>query len=241
MKRLLILVPVLAVFSSAVLAQTSQGPSLVISKENRRLSVSASGHAEADPDIADLNVGFVVYASTLQAVHKSAGDTSNAIIKAMLDAGASKSEIQSQSQRVSRLNDNEVKQQKGMRFSVTQSWAVSVAPKDAALILDAAVNAGANQSGDITWRMKSDIALDTEAVRKATERARAIGSALAEGMGVTLGKPLFVTNNISSNVTPRGYAYAGNAAMELKRTQPLAIETQRVERDASVEIVFAIE
>ncbi|HEV2578517.1 MAG TPA: SIMPL domain-containing protein [Acidobacteriaceae bacterium] len=238
MKRWAILVSMLSVFSSAVFAQTSQGPSLVISKENRTLSVSAPGHAEADPDIADLNVGFVVYASTLQAAYKAAGDTSNAIVKAMLDAGASKSEIQSRSQRVSRLSDYE---KKGMRFSITQDWAVRVAPKDAALILDAAVNAGANQSGDITWRMKSDIPLDTEAIRKASERARAIAAALAEGMGVTLGKPLFVTNNVSSGVTPRVYGYAGNAAMELKRTQPLAIETQRVERDATVEIVYALE
>ena len=240
MKRCVILIPWLWLLSSPAPAQTLQGPSLVISKENRTLSVSASGHAEADPDVADLNIGFVVYGGNLKAAYKSAGDTSNAIVKAMLDAGASKNEIQSRTQRVSRLNDYEIKEQKGARFSVTQNWTVSVAPKDAALILDAAVNAGANQSGDITWRLKSDTTLDTEAIRRATERARAIAVALAEGMGVTLGKPLFVTNNVSSGiVVPR--AYSVSAQLANKATQPLAIETQRVERDASVEVVFAIE
>jgi len=229
----------LLILPVSMLAQTAQAPSLVISKENRTISVSASDHAEAEPDIADLNVGFVVYAQSLQAAYKAAGETSNAIVKAMLDAGAAKSEIQSQSQRVSRLSDYEIKQQKGMRFGVTQSWTVSVAPKDAALILDAAVNAGANQSGDIAWRLKSDTALDTEAIRKATERARAMAAALAQSMGVTLGKPLFATNTTATGVI-RPMAYA-RAKVTTEANQPLAIEAQRVERDATVDIVFAIE
>lgn len=229
----------LLILPASILAQTVQPPSLVIGKDNRTLSVSATDHAEADPDIADLSIGFVVYGQTLDAAYKSGGDTSNAIMKAMLDAGAAKTDIQSRSQRVSRLSDYEIKQQKGMRFSVTQSWTVSAPPKNAALILDAAVNAGANQSGDINWRMKSSTALDTEAIRKATERARAMAAALAESMGVTLGKPLFATNTTSPAIRPVAYARA--APMTAEATQPLAIEAQRVERDATVEIVYAIE
>lgn len=241
MKRCLFLIPLLCLLPPPAPAQTSQGPSLIISKENRTLSVSASGHAEADPDVADLNVGFVAYGGNLKAAYKSASDTSNAIVKAMLDAGASKDEIQSQSQRVSRLSDYEIKEQKGARFSVTQNWTVSVAPKDAALILDAAVTAGANQSGDITWRLKSDITLDTEAIRKATERARAVAAALAEGMGVTLGKPIFVTNNVNSGIVPMNGFGGGQFELKARAAQPLAIQTQRVQRDASVQVVYAIE
>lgn len=230
----------LLILPASVLAQTAQPPSLVISKDSRTLSVSATDHAEADPDIADLSVGYVVYGQTLEAAYKAGGDTSNAIVKAMLDAGAAKTDIQSRSQRVSRLNDYEIKQQKGMRFSVTQSWTVSVPPKNAALILDAAINAGANESGDINWRMKSSTSLDTEAIRKATARARAMAAALAESMSVTLGKPLFATNTTAPGVI-RPMAYAARAKVATDATQPLDIEAQRVERDATVEIVYAIE
>ena len=182
--------------ASVVSAQTPSAPSLQINKDNRTLTVSASDHAEADADVADLNVGFVAYGQTLQAAYKSASDTSNAIVKAMVDAGATRAEMQSRSQRVSRLSDAETKTRRGMQYSVVQSWTVSVDPKTAALILDAAVQAGANQSGDIIWRMKNSVALDGEAVRRATERAHAIGAAMAKGMGVALGKPLYATNSV---------------------------------------------
>src|ERR1700712_895081 len=93
-------------------AQTISGPSLQITKDNRTLSVSASDHAEADPEVADIHIGFTPYGVTLPAAYTSASDTSNAIGKAMLDAGAQKTDIQSRSQNVSRLQDYEMKQQK---------------------------------------------------------------------------------------------------------------------------------
>jgi uncharacterized protein YggE len=212
-----------------------------ITKDNRTISISASEHAEADPEIADLHIGFTVYGPTLPEAYKQASETSNGIVKALLAAGAQKQQIQSQSQQVARLQDYEIKTQKGMKFRVQQSWTVSVPPKDAALILDAAIQSGANQGGDINWRMKSRTALDTEATRLATEKAHALAAELARGMGVTLGKPLYATNSVSNNYSgPRPMmAFARQA--DDKAPAPLAIEAQRVESTATVEIVYAIE
>jgi uncharacterized protein YggE len=212
-----------------------------ITKDNRTLSISASEHAEADPEIADLHIGFTVYGPTLPEAYKQASETSNGIMKAILAAGAQKQEIQSQSQQVARLQDYEIKTQKGMKFRVQQSWTVSIAPKDAALILDAAIQSGANQSGDINWRMKSRTALDTEATRLATEKAHALAAELARAMGVTLGKPLYATNSVSNIYPgPRPVMYAMAKSAEAA-SAPLAIEAQRVESTATVEIVYAIE
>lgn len=224
-------------------AQVTDGATLQINKENRTISVSASDHAEADPEIADLHVGFTTYGATLQSAYASASDTSNTIVKAMLNAGAPQSAIQSQSQRVTRLDDYETKTRKGMKFSVQQSWTVSVAPKDAALILNAAIEAGANQSGEIVWRMKNSVALDGEAIERATERAKALATELAKGLGVTLGKLLYATNSVGLGsavnfATLNGFV-GGNA--QRVSVAPLAIEAQRVERTATVQIVFAIE
>jgi len=224
-------------------AQTAENPSIQINKDNRTISISATDHAEADPDVADLHVGFTVYGPTLQEAYKAASESSNGITKAMLDAGATRPEIQSQSQRVSRLSDYEIKTQKGMKFSVQQSWTVSVDPKNAALILDAAVQAGANQSGDINWRMKNSITLDSEAIRLATEHARALAAELAKGMGVTLGKALYATNSISNGfIAPRVRSFAMMSdSVEAKTAAPLAIEAQRVQSTATVQIIYAIE
>jgi uncharacterized protein len=225
----------------ATIAQTAENPSIQINKDNRTISISATDHAEADPDVADLHVGFTVYGPTLQEAYKAASESSNGITKAMLDAGATRPEIQSQSQRVSRLSDYEIKTQKGMKFSVQQSWTVSVDPKNAPLILDAAVQAGANQSGDINWRMKNSIALDGQAVRLATEHAHALAVELAKGLDVTLGKPLYATNSVSSNfIGPRPMMSFAKSA-EGGAPAPLAIEAQRVQSTATVQIIYAIE
>ena len=237
-------VAALLLTAGIVSAQNPSPTSLQINKDNRTLTVTASDHAEADADVADLNVGFVAYGQTLPAAYKSASDTSNAIVKAMIDAGATRAEIQSRSQRVSRLSDAETKTRRGMQYSVVQSWTVSVDPKTAALILDAAVQAGANQSGDIDWRMKDSVALDAEAVRRATERAHAIGAAMAKGMGAALGKPLYATNSVNDFRFPGAATMNAYSMMARKKDvapAPLDVEARRVEKTATVEIIYAIE
>jgi uncharacterized protein YggE len=225
-------------------AQSTPGATLQINKENRTISVSASDHAEAEPEVADLHVGFTTYGATLQSAYKSASDTSNTIVKAMMDAGAPSSAIQSNSQRVARLDDFELKTRKGMKFSVEQSWTVSVEPKDAALILDAAIQTGANQSGEINWRMKNSVALETQAITRATERAKALAIGLAKAMDVSLGKPIYATNVVSEGVSASLLSmngFVGGKDRLQPAAAPLAIESQRVERTATVQIVFAIE
>ncbi|SFS17113.1 hypothetical protein SAMN05421771_3055 [Granulicella pectinivorans] len=237
-----IFVAPLLLASSLLSAQTVNSPSLAITKDNRTLSVSASDHAEAEPEVAEIHIGFTAYGMTLPETYKAASATSNGIVKALVDAGAQKSEIQSQSQQVARLQDYEVKAQKGMKFRVQQSWTVSVAPKDAALVLDAAIQAGANQSGDINWRMKNSVALDTEAIRRATERARLMATELAKGMGVTLGKPLYATNTVSNGlIAPRMMMSAMARSANSDQVAPLSIEAQRVQSEATVQVIYAIE
>jgi uncharacterized protein YggE len=228
-------------------AQAQQVPTYQISKESRTLTISATDHAEADPDVADLHIGFTTYGPTLKATYKSASDTSNLIVKAMLDAGAHQTDIQSRSQRVSRLSDYEIKAQHGQKYSVRQSWTVSTAPDAAALILDAAIQSGANDSGNITWRMKSSIPLEAEAIHRATTRAQALAAELAKSLGITLGKPLYATNTMQGDVPYiNGFAANAVAGLPLDKERfaaptPLAIEAQRVERTATVNVVFALE
>jgi uncharacterized protein YggE len=128
-----------------------------------------------------------------------------------------------------------------MKFSVQQSWTVSVAPNEAALILDAAIDAGANQSGDINWRMRDSSALELQAIHQATQHALAMAGELAKTMGVTMVKPLYATNSVESGtVMPRMKAFAMAGAAAFAPT-PLAIETQRVQSTANVQIIYGIE
>lgn len=229
----------LCVFTAA--AQTPQAPSIQINEANRTISVSADEHAEADADTADLHIGYTVYGATLPETYKTASDTSNTIVKAITSAGAKRSDIQSQTQNVSRLNDYEMKQQKGAKFRVTQSWTVSLAPNEAAAVLDAAIQAGANQSGDIEWKLKNNSALDAEAIRRATARTHVLAEELAKGLGATLGKALYATNNVNNSVVaPRVMSFAMRKA-EPEGAAPLAVEPQRVRSEANVLVVYALQ
>ena len=106
------------------------------------------------------------------------------MVKALIAAGAKKSEIQSQSQSVQALSEYEVKnltsQHKGAKYRAGQSWTVRVEPSEVGKIIDAAVQAGANETGQVDWLMKDSTQLEREAVDRATARA----TALAEEMAV---------------------------------------------------------
>jgi hypothetical protein len=65
---------------------------------------------------------------------------------------------------------------------------------------------------------------------------------LAKGMNVTLGKPIYATNTVSASVVgPRFMANAMARVSDTNQQAPLAIEAQRVESTATVQIIYAIE
>ena len=107
-------------------------------------------------------------------------------------------------------------------------------------ILDIAVTNGANSSGQIDWTVKDERALEEQALDRAAARARANAEVLAKGMGVKLGSLIYVSNSLSGGgIYPRPMMAMAKAAEA--PSQPLAIEPQKVTRDANVYAVFAIE
>src|SRR5205823_4937310 len=65
---------------------------------------------------------------------------------------------------------------------------------DAAKILDLAVKAGANQSGQIDWSLKDENTPQAEAAGKALQRARTVAGEMAKGLNVKLGALLYANN-----------------------------------------------
>lgn len=124
---------------------------------------------------------------------------------------------------------------------------MSVDPKNAAVVLDAAVQVGANDSGQIDWRMKSSVALDAEAIRRATVRAKAMAESLASASGVTLGAPVYATNSVSGELLLSGNMALNKLSPGFARgyadvqTAPLSVEPQRVDRTATVQIIYALQ
>src|ERR1700710_990174 len=149
-------------------AIASSAQTIQVSKENRTISVTATDKITAMADVATVHVGFIAYGPSSDAAYANGSRTSNAIVKALTAAGIPSASIESENQSVAPVQNYEVEKltdaEKAQRkFQVTQSWTVRTNANDAARVLDLAVKAGANQSGQIDWSFKDENAPEAEA------------------------------------------------------------------------------
>ncbi len=223
----------LAGWTLAVAQQPGQ-PQLKIEPTNRTLTVSAENTVTVEPDVAILHVGFETQPTDAKSAYAAGTAASNAIINAIKQAGVPESAIRSEWQHLNSVYD------KPHKFTLQQQWTVRVKPERAAEILDVAVTAGANNSGQIDWAVENEQALQDKALEGAAARVRAQAAVLARGMGVKLGTLVYVSNQVSSPVMPVRM-YAMKAAPMAGAPQPLAIEPHKVSSSANVYAVFAIE
>ena len=227
---------ILAAAALPVAAQQAGQPQLKIDSTNRTLTVTASDSVIVEPDIAILHIGFETQPAGAKDAYASGAQTANAIIDALKQAGVLESAIHSESQYLQR--DYSVP--KSHKFILAEQWTVKTTPKRAAELLDVAITAGANSSGQIEWTVSDERGLENQALDKAAERAKANASELATGMGVRLGVLIYVSNEVSRPATPF-FAIDRVASAAKAAPPPLAIEPQKVTRSASIYAVYAIE
>ena len=120
-------------------------------------------------------------------------------------AGAKKDDIQSEVQELGETQffNNpplpSAAERQAKAFHLHQSWTVRVAADDAAKLLDVAVRAGANDSGQIDWQLADPNAAQAEAAAKAIQRAQTQAKAMASGLGVHLGDLLYASNQVEGS------------------------------------------
>ncbi len=242
---------IFAIASTCCLIATSAySQQIQVNKSNRTLAITASDSASVMADTATIHVGFVVYAPDAQTAYAKGSETSNAIAKALTAAGIAKPEIQSESQNISETPQYELEklppaEQAQKKFQLRQSWTVKTKADDAARVLNTAVNAGANQSGQIDWTVADENGLEAQAAGKALARARAIAAQMAQGLGIKLGDLIYASNQNPEPPRPimmrAMSAGVGAGAAQASEPPPLAINPRRVERSATVYAVFSIE
>jgi len=234
----------------AVALVASAAPSLTqtiqVNKENRTIAITATDKVTAIADQATLHIGFIAYGPDSNTAYANGSRVSNAIVKALTDAGIPKESIQSESQQITPVQNYQIDKlteaQKAQRqFQVQQSWTVKEPAADAAKTLDLAVKAGANQSGQIDWGFKDENAPEAEAAAKALKRAHAQAEQMATSLNAKLGSLLYASNEVQPS-SPRPMMRAMAAApMAMEKVQPLAINAREIEKSATVYAVFAIE
>lgn len=230
--------------TAAVGAQTIQ-----VDRNNRTIAITASDKVSAEADTAIVTVGFQIYAPDASTAYSQGSALSNAILDALKKAGVADKAIESQDQKLNYTefppDDKSMPEQRAQKqFTLMQSWTVTCGATDAAKVLHLAVEAGANQSGNIDWDLRDRNGLQAQAAAKALVHARAVAAQMAAGLNAHLGALIY-----ASNQTPV-QRFVNTVNTEMASTimtkpapppPPLAIRPQQVEESATVYAVFAIE
>jgi len=227
------------------LAMTAPAQTIQVSKENRTIAITATDKVIVLADVATIHIGFTAYGPDSDSAYATGSRSSNAIVKALTTAGVPNDSIESENQNVSPVQDYQTDkltpaEKVQRKFQVTQSWTVRTNANDAAKVLDLAVKAGANQSGQIDWSLKDENAPESEAASKALQRARTVAAEMAKGLNTNLGALLYASNETQAE-PPRPLMRAMAAAPMAQKVEPLAINPRQIEKTATVYAVFAIE
>lgn len=247
MKRILLGISCAVLFCTAtVSAQTIQ-----VDKNNRTIAVTASDKASAEADTAVVTVGFQLYAPDAVTAYSKGSTVSNAIMDALKKAGVADKAIESQDQRLNYTefsgDDKSTPEQRAAKlFTLQQNWTVTCAAADAAKVLHVAVEAGANQSGNIEWDLKDRNGLQAQAAAKALVHARSVAAQMAAGLNAHLGSLIYAGNQTPMSRFYNGVLNTESASLASKPVPPpppapLAIRPQQIEETATVYAVFAIE
>jgi len=225
---------------------SSQAQTIQVNRENRTIAITATDKVTAIADQATLHVGFIAYGPDSNTAYANGSKLSNAIVKALTDAGVPKDAIQSENQQIAPVQnyqlDKLTEAQKAQRqFQVNQSWTIKMEAADAAKALDVAVKAGANQSGQIEWGFKDENAPETQAAAKALKRAHTQAEQMASSLNAKLGSLLYASNEVQPSGPGPMFRGMTAAPMAMEKVQPLAINPREVEKTATVYAVFAIE
>ncbi len=219
-----------------------------VNKDNRTIAITTNDTAKANADTAMVHIGFTDYATDAQGAYAAGSRTSAAIVRALTDGGVAKESIQSEAQSVGEVEPFQTQnltpeQREKRRYRVTQSWTVRTPAADAARVLNLAVNAGANNSGQIEWNVADENALQAQAAGQALQQARQIAEQMAKGLGAQLGTLIYASNEApASDGGPHPLRMMkSESAPTAASTAPLSISPQQVTRSATVYAVFALQ
>ncbi|HKW90135.1 MAG TPA: SIMPL domain-containing protein [Candidatus Acidoferrales bacterium] len=221
-----------------------------INRQNRTIEVVVSETVRVEPDIALVTLGCVSYGDTHDEAYQSNLDTSDRVIKALLDAGLSKDQIESNAIELNESNsidDLSHPTQKGHKFVAHQSWNIRVKAADAQKIIDIAVQAGANGIENVSWDVSDMEVLEAKARAAAMKKARAIAEEIADSAGGKLGELLSASNEVNSvflNTDRALQTVTVSESLSRSSSRPtffLKLYPQKVEKQATVRAIFALD
>lgn len=181
------------------------------------ITVSGTGTAVAAPDVAYVTAGVETQAATAKDASDANSSTMAAVIAAIKAQGIADKDIQTVGFSINPVYSqprasNATPTVTAYRGNNTVSVTVN-AVGDAAKVLDAVVQAGANSNVAIRFGIKDATALQTQALAAAVQQAATKAAAVAQAAGVKLTGAYAISEESSSNPAPLAPQVAAAASV----------------------------
>ena len=235
--KTLLFLPIVATLVTSAFAQQARESSPPV------LIVSGNAQAEATPDEATVRLGIVRQETTAQAAQDQANRVAQAILSEIAKLGIPATQI-----RTSRLTLTPIyapgprsdSREAPRIASYSASNQVSVEVTNLTQIgpiIDAGLRAGSNQVDGVQFRLKDDLSLREQALKKAVAEARRKAETMAEALNVRI-LGIQEVSETGSSVIPRGEG--GFVTMAARETAPTPVSPGQVEVNASVTVKYLI-
>lgn len=208
---------------------------------SRYITVVGTGHVTLAPDIARINVGAEATASTVAEAKTEVDRQVAAILAALQEMGIAEGDIQTSHYGIYYergpfppvMREGAVAEPQG-GYHVSSTLRVTIRDIDAAGdVLDAVVEAGANQVHGIQFTVSDDKAWQSQARELAVADAKARAGELADLSGVELGQVLSISEVVGGSPVPM-------PMMAMERGGG-GIAPGELELNAQVQVTFAIQ
>ena len=235
--KTLLFLPIVATLVTSAFAQQARESSPPV------LIVSGNAQAEATPDEATVRLGIVRQETTAQAAQDQANRVAQAILSEIAKLGIPATQI-----RTSRLTLTPIyapgprsdSREAPRIASYSASNQVSVEVTNLTQIgpiIDAGLRAGSNQVDGVQFRLKDDLPLREQALKKAVAEARRKAETMAEALNLRI-LGIQEVSETGSSVIPRGEG--GFVTMAARETAPTPVSPGQVEVNASVTVKYLI-
>jgi uncharacterized protein YggE len=229
MKTRILLIAAPLVVLAALAAATLPGPASSAAGEPAGITVVGTASIASVPDHAELSFGVESQGQTAKAALAANAAEMRKVIAAVKAAGGT--DVKTQSVSLSPRYDEQNEVQAFVAVNSVSAQIKDVAKAGA--LIDAAVDAGANQVYGPSLSSGDQTELYRRALKDAVAEARANAQVLAAAANLSLGR---VTAIAESGGAPQPL-YAGNKAMALDAT-PIEPGTQQT--TASVTVTFSV-
>ena len=211
----------------------------------RSISVQGQGAVSAKPDLVTLSLGVQTTGETAMEALALNSEQMTGVITAIQSAGIADEDIQTSGINLYPVYEDRSlvepgEQREIVGYRASNSVSITVHDIDrAGAVLDAAIEAGANQVGGVQFGLSDTDTIVTDALIAAVQNAQSKAQTIADTLGVKLGAALVVNEEWIERPQARSYAYAAESLDAAGFSAPVQGGTVSV--IAHIRVTFAIE